>query len=317
MKQIQNTFLRTSCLSQTKGKKFGLKRGVEVIRLLHKYGVLSSRTLRMMMNPMPERRQLAKTLRLLHTRGLIVRQAQHFHGSPSPYHFLSQSRRARLKLAKILNLELADLSQRRLRYSHMMHEDMLSELQFNIEKHFPGAITVRDWQIHRSKVPELVMPRTLSKEDFYPDLIVGIKGSVQAEGNSKKSSIRWIVIELERSRKRHARVHLKLRDYAERTGFDGLLYVVPESVLEKRYQYYFRDKGAAKALHLRGLTEGYFATTHLPDDGFEISEHRLQLGKWQTTILKWMNFLLHTTKHSRREILEECHKKETTPGGLL
>lgn len=256
-------------------------------------------------------RYLRRVARILVKKKLLVNATAQIGGNPAPYYYLSRAKDAKKLLSRLLDVPEDQIGNSHTRYTHFDHEDTLARIQFEIESKFVGAITIRDWQLSKSEVPELVFPRTLSSDDFYPDLIVGIPAHNTNIGLNQ-SAYRWAAVELERHQKNHARVKIKLRDYAERTGLDGVLYILPNNSLEKKYQQYFREKAAVKALQLRGLEDSFFATTHLPKHDISIFSHNLNFGDRKLSVYNWFDFLRRTTKQNRGQEWKSNTNEEDT-----
>ncbi len=275
-----------------------MNRGVEVLKLVQRFRLLSTKSIHLMLKIQPTQREVRRIVSVLIKKGLLVKANEYVSGSASNYICLSQTTRARASIARILGLNTSEISRQRPSYAQFIHEDMLSRIQFSIEKAFPGSITARDWEIYKSSVPEIVFPRGHTQDSFYPDLVVGIPKDLAHKGFNR-SAFSWVAIELERSRKKHSRVNAKLRDYAEQTGFDGLLYLLPESILENRYQQYFHNEATSRAAHLKGLKEAFFATTHLPKEFFNLHSHILNCGKRQLSTHAWLTFLRDSSRQDR------------------
>lgn len=275
-----------------------LEYGIETLKIFQKYGVLSTSTLYKILGEYKSDRYLRRITRLLTQQGFLVDGTAHIKGNPSPYYYLSTTRKARKVLSLLLEVPEEDVGSAYTRYKQFDHEDILSQIQFEIESKFKGVITVRDWQLAKSVVPDLVFPRTLSEEDFYPDLIIGLPPSSQ-EPHSNLMDYKWVAIELERYRKKHERVKIKLTDYAERTGLDGVLYMLPNYSLEHKYQQYFLNQAAAHSLQLRGLENTFFATTHLPVDDMNVFAHHLNFSDRKLSIHNWFTFLQKTSRQDR------------------
>lgn len=269
----------------------------QVLEVIQKYGPISTSTLYKILGEQTSKRYLRHVARKLQADQLLVNATLNIKGQPSPYYYLSRKNKSKQEIARILGIRVGEVGSSTARYSNLAHEDMLAQIQFEIESQFPDVILIRDWQLTKSCVPPLVFSRRLM-EEFCPDIIVGLPVTYSNAKGLRKSH-RWVAVELERHRKKHSRVKTKLRDYAERTGLDGVLYMLPERSLEKQYQAYFKEKATLKALQMKGYKNCFFATTHLPKEGFSVFSHHLNFSNGRTSIYNWFDFLKNTDKRNR------------------
>lgn len=275
-----------------------------VLRALAKYGTLSTNSIMTILNDSGDRRSFRKLMNRLADAGLVVRLSFGFSGTPASYFQLCQGAGA-LKIASDLTgISPQELDQKRLRYTHFAHEDICSMIQFAFENEVPGVVTIRDWEIARRNVPEIVIPQALRQAKFMPDLIVALPVQYPDTLNNP-SSFRWIAVEIERSRKKHLRVYSKLKTYATECGFDGLLYMIPEEVLLENYLNHFDAEVAPKALRIRSFKDAYFARSLLPRDRPQLASVSVDCGKRHLSLKHWIDFIASTSLLDRAEKWEQ------------
>jgi hypothetical protein len=260
-----------------------LRRGSAVLKLLAKYGTLSSISIRTMLDGCENHRALAK---------VMARLASYFQ--------ISQGVGVQKVISDLTGIPARELDQKRLRFTHFAHEDLCAKLQFAIEREIPGVITIREWEINRKQVPELVIPPQLRQARFLPDLVVAVP-TRWSDPAWTHTSFRWLAIEIERSRKKMLRVYSKLKTYATECGFDGLLYMIPEEVLLENYLNHFEAEVAPKALRVRSFKDAFFARSLLPKDGFELSNVALDCGRQHLSLKRWIDFMASTSQLDRAE----------------
>ena len=227
------------------------------LALLSNYCVLSTSTIRCLLEPKPSTRQVERSIERLAKAGRAMTRKFRIGGGHANFHELTEDMRQRLKLKKVHT-------------SHLDHNDYIAMSVEILKRWFPEARFVFEKSMSEDAEAHAALGAVENPLDALPDALM-ILPSSSAES-------RYIAIEVERFQKCTSKLLYKLGRYATRTQLDGVLYLAPERTVLKsvsrRYQQLLQSKGA----RIRHYHDYFLANALLP------TKHQLELTQAHNAI---------------------------------
>lgn len=273
--------------------------GLKILDALREYGILSIRSLSEILDYRDAVELRERVLRLEHAH-YLRRRIYHLRGQTSIAFQINQDRRAREKVAELLGGNIEGLRQRALRGADFMHEDFISRVQFRLRNAFKLAHCIRDWRYWESSEARKLLPKGFDDLSLLPDLTLAL--SVEDEGAATTTSPRrlaWIGVEIERTEKSRARLRQKLKFYAARSAFDGVLYLSPTNELLDIQRRIFSQEVVGATTRIAHYPEGFLAQGILSASSFDPRLMSVRCGAHRLPLATWLHFLASTKTMGR------------------
>jgi len=270
----------------------------EILHLLAKYGVMSSRTVWELLDRKISYPGVRQHLNSLERRKLIVRPTGLIGGYPIHFWMLSRESDAFSRISAITGFTEAELKQKKMRYTHFPHEDLCTLFQFSIERSSRGLKVLRGKDTRYFHLPKHLLSERVQQNGYCPDLCIGVPCSEGAIGGEPKF-YRWVAVEIDRSYRSAIRLASRLNIYSRHTSFCGVLYFMPsESTAAKLHKIYANRK-AKDSVRISGTKEFFLATATVQKSPFDPSSLMLQLSDVELSLSAWLAIFAVVEPHKR------------------
>lgn len=273
--------------------------GLRILEAFREYGILSVRSLSEILGYVDAVELRERVLRLEHAH-YVRRRIYHLRGSTSIAFQINQDERIREKVAGLIGRKPNELRQRALRGADFMHEDLISRVQFRLQNAFQLIHCIRDWRFYDCLEARKLLPKGFDDLSLLPDLTIAMP--VEDEACVPRSGTRrlaWIGVEVERTEKSRTRLKQKLRFYAARSAFDGVLYLSPTTELLAIQRKIFMQQVAGSTTRIAHYPEGFLAQGILSEASFDPLSANIRCGGNYLPLVKWLHFLASTKTSGR------------------
>ncbi len=274
----------------------------EVLTLLSKYGVMSSRVLVQLLSDQISMSWLRGLLSNLERKNLIVKASCSIGGSPTHYWMLPDTDSSRSRTALRSGVHTSLFRHKRTRFSHYPHENICTLFQASLERQMPSLKIFRESTNNFDRLPEHLLSERVRENGYTPDICIGIPvhGS---ENTSSKISFRWIAVEIDRSWRSKKRISQRVNIYARHTAFAGLLYLVPNERDIENLREIYATRGGKESLRILGTRNAFLATAVVPHTLIDISKMKVWCGPHEIFLSTWIAMFAAGESQERDRLL--------------
>lgn len=265
-------------------KSRSYERRRDLLRILAEHGPMTLRGIEVCLDKQSSRRSLRDVLTRLYRRGILSRR--HDQITRRVFHQIGQHPQARRQAAEILKTTECAISQPYFRHAELLHSEQCAVWTELLRLLFPTAKVQRDFQLTSESEAQALLLSRAEGRDLLPDILL----TQEAKAPCRKISV---AVEIERTVKSKARLHKKLRKYAEQTRLDGLVYVTSSASLQGRILEIYRSKVMARALrishygrHFLLFSDGSFDRTAGELRLLDANMENVSLTAWLTTLVE-------------------------------
>ena len=258
----------------------------EVLQMIAKYGVMSSRTLWELLDKKISYGAVRKLLNKLEDRGLIVRPTGLMGGQPAHYWMLSREKQAVAQTAGLTGVPEAMLLQNKMRYTHFPHEDLCTLFQVSIERGDSRIKVLRNKRGVHPELPDHLISKFTKELGYCPDLCLGIPHYRDTDISAPSHYV-WVAVEIDRSYRTTARLAQRLNLYAKHTAFAGVLYFMPSIETAKRLHEVYKRRVDKDSFRLKGSKRVFVATAPIEKSLFcprsvsvFVDDYEIPLSDW-------------------------------------
>ena len=284
------------------------KKQNEVLQLIAKYGVMSSRTVWEALDKRIGYAAVRKLLNKLEDRGLIVRPTELFGGQPVHYWMLSREKKALAEIVRLTGLSEDQIVQSKMRYTHFAHEDLCTLFQLSMLGGDSRIKVLRNKHGLAPELPSHLMSKNIIDQGYCPDLCLGIPQYSDTDW-SKPSRYAWLAVEIDRSYRTAARLAKRMNVYTKHTLFSGVLYFMPSTGTAKDLQDLYARRGGKDALRLLGTKTSFLASAQLVKSRFSHWKLNVFVGGHEISLKNWLLLFSAVQPDKRDKYLEEMLNK--------
>ncbi len=292
-------------------------RSQEVLWIIAKYGVISTKVLRLILSDKLGSRWLRQVLEKLEQRGLTIRATSNIGGRPVDYWMLSKEGASVIRTSKITEINQGNLRHKSSKYTHYPHEDLCTLFQVSVERQMPSVQVIREATGSMKDVPDNILSRRLRNLGYAPDLVLRLPFEGKTTNNNE--SVKWVAVEIDRTYRTLKRLSQRVNMYARHTGFEGLLYLMPTELCLKTLMKVFEGRGAQEAFRIKGSEKSFLACGVVNDSFFDVNNVEIVVGGKSVSLSAWLSIVALTSKGKRdlefqrysshREYFEEKSQK--------
>ena|GEM_PF-2385323 len=280
----------------------------QVLFMIAKYGVMSSRTVWELLDKKISYGAVRKLLNKLEERGLIVRPTELFGGQPVHYWMLSREKKSIAETVRLTGLPESQIVQSKMRYTHFAHEDLCTLFQLSMERGDPRIKVLRNKRGLNPELPAHLMMKRIVDQGYCPDLCLGIPQYSDTDW-SKPSRYVWIAVEIDRSYRTATRLARRMNVYTKHTLFSGVLYFMPSSGTAKDLQNLYARRGGKDSLRLLGTKTAFLASAQLEKSRFSHWNLKVFVGGHEISLKDWLLIFSAVPRERRDKFLEEMLNK--------
>ncbi|MBP7843491.1 MAG: hypothetical protein KA116_01630 [Proteobacteria bacterium] len=277
----------------------------EVLDLISRYGVLSTRVLLMLTNHEIGSRWMRQILNELDHRQLICRASSSLDGRPVDFWMLTKNGFSQSRVCNITGNLHEELRFKSAKYTHFPHENLCTIFQCSLERELPSIKIFREATGSFKEIPQSVLSHRLRSIGYAPDIVLKLP-------NTSK----WVAVEIDRSYRTLKRLSQRVNMYTRHSGFDALLYLMPKSKMTDSLISVFNSRGANEAMRIRGSKNTFLATALTPKCIFNIDEYKVQVSKKTIPLTTWLSIIALTNQDKRDACFEQIssHMEEINFG---
>jgi hypothetical protein len=274
----------------------------EILALISRYGVLGSNTLHVLLKEVVDRECLRKTLKRMEEQNLISRIFLGSGGAPMAHWMIPDDDTMKGQALRATGLDPKHFRLKRVRYSHAPHEGVCTLVQASLERQMPRLWIYRESTADFRNLPPHLISEHSEESGNIPDLCVGVPGR-NADPLISDKGYRWIGVEVDRTSRSKKRIAHRVNLYTKRTGFSGLLYLVPTLAAVKSVREIYLTRGDKSAYRLRGAAQSFLAVGVFPKSLFDVNAMRVWVGEHEIPLSTWLSlFALHDAHERDREL---------------
>jgi len=280
----------------------------QVLSLIIKYGLISTKTLWELMDKEVSLHQVRATLYELHKKNLIISPNEIFGPTALKYWSLPLDSKRLQTISKIMEVPFEELRHSAVRFNEYPHEDLCTLVQVSIERIDSNIKVFRARARKYYGIPDHLISTKIKRLGYCPDLIVRLPVHAGA-GELKPDSYRWIAVEVDRTYRTHKRLSHRLNIYAKHTHFGGLLYFMPTSGSAKKLHRIYETRVDKESYRLRKSSQTFLATAAPPKTLFDANVLRVFLGTCEMRLLDWLAVFSMSTGENRDEFMNKLIRK--------
>lgn len=272
-------------------------RRLQIIKLLYENGPLTAAAIQNLIQPAMQRRRVNDALMRLTDSCIITKR---FHGMPlhgsGQFYQLSSKEKFRYELANCVDIAPNSFRPPLIRNQELYHSLTCAYVAESLRRIFPEAEVVRDLRLREHPIAEdilLMDPKNL--ETPLPDIMLCFY-------DSKEMNEVFIAVEVELSRKSHARIRDKLQAYTLGTEIDGMIWLCGEVVSMESIMRIWRSMKNETVRRANGYRDFFalFLEGHKP----LFPEERMATAKgWSCKLNDWIHILRNHEPSTRTDTL--------------
>lgn len=269
-------------------------RGPQVLAILKSNGPLSFYGLSSLVTPPMTAPRLHETLGRLLKKKLIVKRHEKVYRGHGTFYQIPQELPKRRAVANILECEPDVLRQFQYRSRDLLHAELCALWRRELQKVFPDAIVLRDFEIRHSDLAKQAMIGVSNQRDMTPDIIM------MFVKNSHAEPVR-IAVEIERSQKATVRLHGRIQKYSKKTAFDGVIYICSEERLADLVSNLYRKYYMKNVDRISHYGRHFFLFMSSDRPSLSIDSQLLTGEKSAVRLGHWVSKLRSTSPNFRRD----------------
>jgi hypothetical protein len=273
-----------------KAKSYERRR--DLLRILAEHGPMTITGLEACLTRQSDRRSLRDVLARLYRRGILARR--HDQITRRVFHQIGQNPRALRQAAEILNTTEAALSSPHFRHAELLHSEQCAIWTEYLRLFFPTAKVQRDFQFASKPEAQNLLLSRAEGRDLLPDILL----RQEAQAPCRKIAVAF---EIERTFKSKARLHKKLRKYAEQTRLNGLVYVTNSSSLQGRILEIYQSKVMDRALRISHYGKHFLLFSDSTFDRTTCEPRMVNSKLEDVSLSAWITTLLETKDTGRND----------------
>jgi len=240
-------------------KLYQIKKGREILVALKRYGIMNRKTLQKVVPSIKHQRNFRRTLESLCERQLIVKKYDTVFGITGIFYQLNQRPRIREMLAHYLDCEAEHVKQRQYNYKELFHEQISALIAYDLNKNFPEALVLRDFELARSLEAQKVIPHLNLFDQPKPDVLLLVPSLTNGR-------IISVAIEFERTAKSKDRILHKLKYYTANTHIDGVIYICSKNRIINNLNEIYDSKVLERAVRIKHYGKNFLLTSVFAND---------------------------------------------------
>lgn len=280
----------------------------EVLYLIAKYGVMSSRTVWEILDKKISYGAVRKLLNKLEERGLIVRPTGLAGGQPMHYWILSREKAAMAETIRITGISPDIILQTKMRYTHFPHEDLCTLFQSAVERGDPRIKVLRNKRGLHPQLPTYLFTKSLLDLGYCPDLCLGIPQYSDADWTVPSRYV-WLAVEIDRSYRTTKRLARRLNVYTKHTMFSGVLYFLPSRGTAKGVSDLYEKRGGKDATRLLGGRNVFLASAQVQKSRSLFWNLKVFVGGHEIPLKDWILIFSAVPQERRDTFFQEMLNK--------
>jgi hypothetical protein len=221
-------------------------RAPKILKLLYEHGPMPVSVIGSLLVPPIEPRRTRDAMWSLRVSGLVIARYAAKPDSQPAYYQLSAREIHRKYIAAAIGIEESKLRDLRVRDQEIFHSIDCARWAEHLKRKFPGASVLRENRLHADPNAKDVLNIEFKDFEVKPDIIV------QIPMTDETPPLR-IAFEIERSRKSPKRIERKLRNFAQATWCDGIIYATNDTGIQELV----RKVWVSQNLHRGTSIDGY------------------------------------------------------------
>jgi len=280
----------------------------QILSLLARYGVMDTRTLKMLMGASLGDSHIRHLLRNLRLKGLVHKKSHTLNKFSANYWMLKNEPILQQAALKKGGLSADDLRHKRLHWSQVPHENLCTILHASFERSIRGLWIIREGSEGFKDLPAHIISKRVRDNGYLPDMCIGVP-SYDANTGFSDGSYRWIAVELDRTDRSRDRISRRMNIYSRHTNFDGLLYLTAEELkTSKKMRRLYNDDGAKEAYRIEGGKDTFLALGVAPNRLFDPNQVLIKCGKHKIPLSSWIALFAFADVDRRDEFVRlNCH----------
>lgn len=274
----------------------------EIMYLISKYGVLGSGTIRKILKEPVGTDCLRKSLSRMEEQNLIARIHVGSGGKPEAHWMIPDDDTMKGRALRATGIDPSIFRLKRVRYSHAPHENVCTLVHVSLERQLPKVWIYRESTENFKNLPAHLISKTSEEQGNIPDLCVGVPGR-NADPLNSDEGYRWVGIEVDRTSRSKKRIAKRINLYTRRTGFSGLLYLLPTLAAARSVREIYRVRGDKTAYRLRGAASSFLAVGVVPKDLFDVNAMNIWVGDYEIPLSTWLSLFGLSEVHERDRVL--------------
>lgn len=279
-------------------------RGPQILKLLYEHGPLTASAIGDLIHPTMDSRRVRDAMQRLRFDGLILQKYAAEPKSQSVFYQISAREEHRKKIAELVGVEESKLLDLRVRDQELYHSMDCARWAEFLKRKFPSASVIRENRFHSDPNAKDVLLIEFDDFQLKPDILL----SIPSDGDAMPLNIAF---EIERSRKSPKRIERKLRNFAQGTRVDGIVYATNDDGIQELVRKVWLNRNLHRGTKIEGYPGHYMMFAPNAPHWIESNLHMWNAKREVTWLEPWLQTL---SEHSRRKRLDE-HFKPSADGG--
>jgi hypothetical protein len=267
----------------------------QILSTLRENGSLCTKSLRSLVVPPLPRRNANDVMKRLREQGLVVQRFDSLPANAGHYYQISQSEEALKKIAKILELDPAELNIPKIRDQELAHNDSCAIWTQYLKRILPKAILLREHEFTPELLSHILLITYDDPYEFRPDIMLELPFKVD-----EKKRVN-IAIEVERSRKTDKRLLRKLKKYAMETRVDGVIYICSKPSILDAVKQIYKGRVLENSVRIKHYGNNFLMFVSGIERGQADNVKLLNADLKTVNLRDWLHFLQSTQYAERAE----------------
>jgi hypothetical protein len=276
------------------GQLAGKNRGRSILDLLRRYGPLSFRGVKSMIEPPIKDRRLHDAIARVHRNGFVEKRLERVFRGAGVFYQITQDKKKQTDVASILECRPEDLRQPFFRNRELLHAESCAMWTHSLKSAFPEALIIRDFEFYGNPIAQQVLLTDRNNYELRPDMLMTFVSNSGA-------SLTSVAFEIERSRKSERRLIAKLNKYASETLLDGVVYICDSKQTSEPVRRTYESRIMERSLRIRHYKEHFLLFQNEEKKVNAVGAQTFNALSKPVSLEKWIQKLRSTQFTARRD----------------